>query len=129
MNSIFYHILSVLQVNFYQKNICFKLKVFIKKHHSYKKNFTVVQLTKPKWRLVDMFIFQNHNFHIVFYFSAGGIGVLQNIDRVSDLLSSDVNKKIDVRGLVDSAWVLDLPQSVTKCVDCNPNVVFKKAIK
>ncbi|XP_066917829.1 palmitoleoyl-protein carboxylesterase notum1a-like [Clytia hemisphaerica] len=60
--------------------------------------------------------------------SAGGIGVLQNIDRVSNLISSHVNKKVDVRGLVDSAWVLDVPP-VPGCEDCNPNLVFKKAIE
>ena len=70
------------------------------------------------WNLIIYFVF----------FSAGGIGVLQNVDRVSNLISEYVNKKIDVRGLVDSAWVLDIP-AVPGCVNCNPNLVFEKAIK
>lgn len=38
--------------------------------------------------------------------SAGGTGVLINIDEISDLISS-INPKISTRGLVDSGWFLD----------------------
>lgn len=60
--------------------------------------------------------------------SAGGIGVLQNIDRISKFLSRNANTKIDIRGLVDSAWVLDVATD-EDCDECNPDLIFKKAVK
>lgn len=38
--------------------------------------------------------------------SAGGTGVLVNLDRIADLVST-INSKTVVRGLIDSGWFLD----------------------
>lgn len=38
--------------------------------------------------------------------SAGGAGVLVNLDRIADLLAN-MGSKVEVRGLADSGWFLD----------------------
>lgn len=43
-----------------------------------------------------------------FVLSAGGIGVILNLDRIAKRLEMG-GLKIDVRGLADSGWYLDIP--------------------
>ena len=43
-----------------------------------------------------------------FFLSAGGIGVILNLDRIAKRLQTG-GFKIDVRGLADSGWYLDIP--------------------
>lgn len=54
--------------------------------------------------------FKNLIFMIRTYFvlSAGGIGVILNLDRIAKRLQTG-GFKIDVRGLADSGWYLDIP--------------------
>jgi len=58
--------------------------------------------------------------------SAGGTGVLLNVDPVSELLEELGHANIQVRGLADSGWFLDNKQyRCTDCVDtinCAPTV-------
>ncbi|XP_043946489.1 carboxylesterase notum2-like [Protopterus annectens] len=65
--------------------------------------------------------------------SAGGMGVLLNIERVASLLEQSSTDGIQVRGLVDSGWFLDSKQHrQTECSDdasCSPAEVIKKGIK
>ncbi|XP_071038282.1 palmitoleoyl-protein carboxylesterase notum1 isoform X2 [Parasteatoda tepidariorum] len=64
--------------------------------------------------------------------SAGGTGVLLNLDRVSDFLKS-IKSKIEVRGLVDSGWFLDNePYEAQECMDphtCAPVEAIKRGSK
>ncbi|XP_069503236.1 palmitoleoyl-protein carboxylesterase notum2-like [Ambystoma mexicanum] len=62
--------------------------------------------------------------------SAGGIGVLLNVDRVAKALEHMDADGVQVRGVVDSGWFLDLkPQNPSACVDflsCSPIDAIKK---
>lgn len=70
--------------------------------------------------------------------SAGAIGVLQNIDAISSLVSNMVSSErgaaatsnISIRGLVDSGWFLDSGNAincgdVTDPNECHPLLIFK----
>ncbi|GIY37896.1 palmitoleoyl-protein carboxylesterase NOTUM [Caerostris extrusa] len=61
--------------------------------------------------------------------SAGGTGVLLNLDRVSDFLQG-LKSKIEVRGLADSGWFLDNePYQPLECLDpqtCAPVEAIKR---
>uniref|UniRef100_A0AAR2LAA3 Notum, palmitoleoyl-protein carboxylesterase n=1 Tax=Pygocentrus nattereri TaxID=42514 RepID=A0AAR2LAA3_PYGNA len=65
--------------------------------------------------------------------SAGGTGVLLNVDAVSELLEELGHPNIQVRGLSDSGWFLDNKQYLcTDCVDtisCAPTEAIKRGIK
>lgn len=65
--------------------------------------------------------------------SAGGTGVLLNVDRVAELLEGLGHTGIQVRGLSDSGWFLDNKQyHCTDCVDtvsCTPTETIKRGIK
>ncbi|XP_055944933.1 palmitoleoyl-protein carboxylesterase notum1-like isoform X1 [Argiope bruennichi] len=64
--------------------------------------------------------------------SAGGTGVLLNLDRVSDFLHG-LKSKIEVRGLADSGWFLDNePYQPLDCLDpqtCAPVEAIKRGVK
>ncbi|XP_041062089.1 carboxylesterase notum2 [Carcharodon carcharias] len=64
--------------------------------------------------------------------SAGGTGVLLNIERVAHLLAQ-LGADVQVRGLVDSGWFLDNKQPrQAECPDvtsCSPNYVIKKGLR
>ncbi|GFS74372.1 palmitoleoyl-protein carboxylesterase NOTUM [Nephila pilipes] len=64
--------------------------------------------------------------------SAGGTGVLLNLDRVSDFLHG-LKSKIEVRGLADSGWFLDNePYQPLDCMDpqtCAPVEAIKRGAK
>lgn len=66
-------------------------------------------------------------------FSAGGTGVLLNVDRVAELLEGLGHTGVQVRGLSDSGWFLDNKQyHCTDCVDaasCAPTETIKRGIK
>ncbi|XP_030067933.1 palmitoleoyl-protein carboxylesterase notum2-like [Microcaecilia unicolor] len=65
--------------------------------------------------------------------SAGGTGVLLNIDRVAALLEELEAEAVQVRGLVDSGWFLDVkPSRQADCVDatsCTPTDAIKKGLR
>ncbi|KAF5905156.1 palmitoleoyl-protein carboxylesterase NOTUM [Clarias magur] len=65
--------------------------------------------------------------------SAGGTGVLLNVDRVAELLKSLGHSSVQVRGLADSGWFLDNKQyRCTDCVDtigCAPTEAIKRGIR
>ncbi|XP_060946673.1 palmitoleoyl-protein carboxylesterase notum1a [Limanda limanda] len=65
--------------------------------------------------------------------SAGGTGVLLNVDRVAETLEGLGHTGIQVRGLADSGWFLDNKQyHCTDCVDavnCSPTETIKRGIK
>uniref|UniRef100_A0A3Q0RZ52 Notum, palmitoleoyl-protein carboxylesterase a n=1 Tax=Amphilophus citrinellus TaxID=61819 RepID=A0A3Q0RZ52_AMPCI len=65
--------------------------------------------------------------------SAGGTGVLLNVDHVAELLEGLGHTGIQVRGLSDSGWFLDNKQyHCTDCVDtasCAPTDTIKRGIK
>uniref|UniRef100_A0A8B9J6Q0 Notum, palmitoleoyl-protein carboxylesterase n=2 Tax=Astyanax mexicanus TaxID=7994 RepID=A0A8B9J6Q0_ASTMX len=65
--------------------------------------------------------------------SAGGTGVLLNVDAVAELLEQLGHPNIQVRGLSDSGWFLDNNQyRSTVCVDtisCAPTEAIKRGIK
>ncbi|XP_066560663.1 inactive palmitoleoyl-protein carboxylesterase notum1b isoform X1 [Amia ocellicauda] len=65
--------------------------------------------------------------------SAGGTGVLLNVDRVAEQLEEMGYPGIQVRGLSDSGWFLDNKQyRCTDCVDtisCAPTEAIKRGIK
>lgn len=65
--------------------------------------------------------------------SAGGTGVLLNVDRVAELLEGLGHTGVQVRGLSDSGWFLDNKQyHCTDCVDtvsCAPTETIKRGIK
>ena len=69
-------------------------------------------------------------FHIVSN-SAGGTGVLINIDRVSSLMLS-LAPNVEVRGIADSAWFLDnKPFKDVECTDahqCTPSESVQRGI-
>uniref|UniRef100_A0A1S4L0Y2 Uncharacterized protein n=2 Tax=Ixodes scapularis TaxID=6945 RepID=A0A1S4L0Y2_IXOSC len=64
--------------------------------------------------------------------SAGGAGVLLNVDRVADLLGS-LGSRVKVRGVVDSGWFLDNePFEPRECLEphsCAPLEVIKRGMK
>lgn len=65
--------------------------------------------------------------------SAGGTGVLLNVDRVAEQLQELGHPAIQVRGLVDSGWFLDNKQyHRTDCVDtatCAPTDAIRLGIR
>ncbi|XP_076879681.1 inactive palmitoleoyl-protein carboxylesterase notum1b isoform X2 [Brachyhypopomus gauderio] len=65
--------------------------------------------------------------------SAGGTGVLLNVDGVADLLKSWGHGSVQVRGLADSGWFLDNQQfGCSECVDtinCAPIEAIKRGIR
>uniref|UniRef100_A0AAY4EFH6 Uncharacterized protein n=1 Tax=Denticeps clupeoides TaxID=299321 RepID=A0AAY4EFH6_9TELE len=65
--------------------------------------------------------------------SAGGTGVLLNVDPVSELLQELGHTSVQVRGLSDSGWFLDNKQyRCTDCVDtisCAPTEAIKRGIR
>ncbi|KAJ3615358.1 hypothetical protein NHX12_018925 [Muraenolepis orangiensis] len=64
--------------------------------------------------------------------SAGGTGVLLNIDRVASQLEQ-LGAEAHVRGLVDSGWFLEsqqpLAQSCPETVSCSPEDAIKKGLR
>ncbi|KAK3588353.1 hypothetical protein CHS0354_003283 [Potamilus streckersoni] len=64
--------------------------------------------------------------------SAGGIGVLLNLDYVANLMA-ELAPKVEVRGIADSGWFMDSPQySQDDCVEaynCAPRDGTKKGIQ
>ena len=65
-------------------------------------------------------------------FSAGGTGVLINLDRVAAQMS-ELAPGVEVRGLADSGWFLDYPQyryeDCVEALSCAPVDVTKWGIK
>lgn len=65
--------------------------------------------------------------------SAGGTGVLVNVDHVSEQLASQGYRGVQVRGLADSGWFLDNKQyKFTDCLDtisCAPTEAIKRGIR
>ncbi|XP_041839873.1 inactive palmitoleoyl-protein carboxylesterase notum1b [Melanotaenia boesemani] len=65
--------------------------------------------------------------------SAGGTGVLLNVDHVAEQLESQGYKGVQVRGLADSGWFLDNKQfKFTDCQDtisCAPTEAIKRGIR
>lgn len=65
--------------------------------------------------------------------SAGGTGVLLNVDRVAEQLEALGYPAIQVRGLADSGWFLDNKQYLhTDCVDtatCAPTEAIRRGIR
>lgn len=64
--------------------------------------------------------------------SAGGTGVMLNIERIANLLTQ-LGADVQVRGLVDSGWFLDNKQprqnECTDVISCSPNYVIKKGLR
>lgn len=56
--------------------------------------------------------------------SAGGFGVLVNVDRVEEQLRSQGHQGVQVRGLSDSGWILQREQykqgDCTDVLSCGP---------
>ncbi|KAM3864935.1 inactive palmitoleoyl-protein carboxylesterase notum1b [Diretmus argenteus] len=65
--------------------------------------------------------------------SAGGIGVLLNVDHVAQQLEAQGYPGVQVRGLADSGWFLDNKQyRLTDCMDtmtCAPTEAIKRGIR
>ncbi|KAK9966914.1 hypothetical protein ABG768_003996 [Culter alburnus] len=65
--------------------------------------------------------------------SAGGTGVLLNVDRVSELLKDLGHGSVQVRGLADSGWFLDNKQyRCSDCIDtisCAPTDAIKRGVR
>ncbi|XP_014842076.1 PREDICTED: palmitoleoyl-protein carboxylesterase notum1a-like [Poecilia mexicana] len=65
--------------------------------------------------------------------SAGGTGVLLNVDRVAEQLQAASHRGVQVRGLVDSGWFLDNKQyKATDCLDtvsCAPTEAIKRGVR
>lgn len=65
--------------------------------------------------------------------SAGGTGVLLNVDRVAEQLQELGHPAVQVRGLVDSGWFLDNKQyRRTDCIDtvtCAPTEAIRRGIR
>uniref|UniRef100_A0A674F8L2 Notum, palmitoleoyl-protein carboxylesterase n=1 Tax=Salmo trutta TaxID=8032 RepID=A0A674F8L2_SALTR len=65
--------------------------------------------------------------------SAGGTGVLLNVDRVAEHLESRGHGEIQVRGLADSGWFLDNKQyRSTDChstISCEPTEAIRRGIR
>lgn len=66
-----------------------------------------------------------HTDKVPMNFSAGAIGVLLNVDRVSSKLRS-LGFKVNVRGLVDSGWYLD---NITRKPGCTQGSCPAKTIE
>ncbi|VEL14339.1 unnamed protein product [Protopolystoma xenopodis] len=66
-------------------------------------------------------------------FSSGGIGVLMNIDRLSKQLHRELGRPVQVSGLVDSAWYLNVPAfrraDCTNVFECPPEEGIHRGIK
>ncbi|XP_033120999.1 palmitoleoyl-protein carboxylesterase notum1-like isoform X2 [Anneissia japonica] len=64
--------------------------------------------------------------------SAGGTGVLLNLDSIRDWLAS-VGSNVELRGLVDSGWFLDMEQlKETRCdssIFCKPSEAIAKGVR
>ncbi|TNN66875.1 Palmitoleoyl-protein carboxylesterase notum1a [Liparis tanakae] len=65
--------------------------------------------------------------------SAGGTGVLVNVDHVAEQLDSLGHRGVRVRGLADSGWFLDNKQhTFTDCLDtisCAPTEAIKRGVR
>ncbi|XP_056389900.1 palmitoleoyl-protein carboxylesterase notum2-like [Hyla sarda] len=64
--------------------------------------------------------------------SAGGTGVLINIDRVASLVEEMTADTVQVRGLVDSGWFLESKHGKSDCMDgasCALTDAIKKGLK
>lgn len=65
--------------------------------------------------------------------SAGGIGVLMNLDIVAELLQTLGHQAVEVRGLSDSGWILDRKRyKFGDCLDfqnCGPIDTVKHGIR
>lgn len=65
--------------------------------------------------------------------SAGGIGVLVNVDHVAEQLESQGHHRVQVRGLADSGWVLNRKQfKPGDCLDvlkCGPTDAVQRGIR
>ncbi|KAM7393837.1 hypothetical protein PAMP_020676 [Pampus punctatissimus] len=65
--------------------------------------------------------------------SAGGTGVLLNVDHVAEQLESQGHRGVQVRGLADSGWFLDNKQyKFSDCLDtisCAPTEAIKRGIR
>ncbi|XP_027872960.1 inactive palmitoleoyl-protein carboxylesterase notum1b [Xiphophorus couchianus] len=65
--------------------------------------------------------------------SAGGTGVLLNVDGVAEQLQAAGHRGVRVRGLVDSGWFLDNKQyKTTDCLDtvsCAPAEAIKRGVR
>ncbi|XP_033823027.1 inactive palmitoleoyl-protein carboxylesterase notum1b [Periophthalmus magnuspinnatus] len=65
--------------------------------------------------------------------SAGGTGVLLNVDHVSEQLKVQGHTGVQVRGLADSGWFLDNKQyKFTDCLDtisCAPTEAIKRGVR
>lgn len=72
---------------------------------SKKKNWTDVSLQRTSRLFSNILIF-------VSFHSAGGIGVILNLDRLARRLKM-AGLKVEVRGLADSGWYLDMPAQET----------------
>lgn len=61
--------------------------------------------------------------------SAGGLGVLLNVDRVEEQLRSQGHQGVQVRGLADSGWILQRKQykrgDCTDVLSCSPTDAAK----
>lgn len=58
--------------------------------------------------------------------------MLQNIDRIASMMALQAGK-VEVRGIVDSAWFLDAAKKddckSNSINDCSPDIMFKEAVK
>nr|F8U830.1 RecName: Full=Palmitoleoyl-protein carboxylesterase NOTUM; Short=Smed-notum; Flags: Precursor [Schmidtea mediterranea]AEF01556.1 notum [Schmidtea mediterranea] len=65
--------------------------------------------------------------------SAGGIGVLLNIDRLKRRLKKKLKRKVFIHGIVDSAWFLDYPayrqSNCTHIYECPPENALRNGMK
>ncbi|TKS69092.1 Palmitoleoyl-protein carboxylesterase notum1a [Collichthys lucidus] len=65
--------------------------------------------------------------------SAGGTGVLLNVDQVAEQLELQGHRGVQVRGLADSGWFLDNKQyKFSECLDtlsCAPTEAIKRGIR
>ena len=70
--------------------------------------------------------------NLISYFSAGGIGVLLNLDHIAGLLNQRV-PSLDVRGIADSGWFLDneqyRPVGCNDAHSCAPTIVTRRGIQ
>lgn len=68
----------------------------------------------------------------VYFYSAGGTGVLMNLDRVADLVA-ELAPGVEVRGIADSGWFVDIPQfRARECSDsfsCSPEDSIQRGMK
>ena len=72
------------------------------------------------------------NGNVISHFSAGGIGVLLNLDHIAGLLKQRV-PSLDVRGIADSGWFLDneqyRPVGCNDAHSCAPTIVTRSGIQ